>query len=80
MPRQWPSRNRPGGADQNGTDPTSVFIDSTHIKANANKKKFQKEQVSKMAKVYAGQLRREVHAEREKLGKEPIRDDDDDYP
>ena len=42
---------------------------TTHIKASANKKKYQKEQVRKAAKVYSGQLRREVNAEREKLGK-----------
>lgn len=56
-------------------DPSTVFIDGTHIKASANKKKYQKEQVSKAAKVYSGQLRREVNAEREKLGKKPIEDD-----
>ena len=33
-------------------DPSVVFIDGTHIKASANKKKFQKEQVNKAAKVY----------------------------
>ena len=58
-------------------DPSAIFIDGTHIKASANKKKFQKEQVAKVAKVYSGQLRREVNAEREKLGKKPIEDDDD---
>ena len=58
-------------------DPSIIFIDGTHIKASANKKKFQKEQVSKAAKVYSGQLRREVNAEREKLGKKPIEDDED---
>lgn len=57
--------------------PSAVFIDGTHIKASANKKKFQKEQVAKAAKVYSGQLRREVNAEREKLGKEPIEDEND---
>jgi len=59
-------------------DPSIVFIDGTHIKASANKKKFQKEQVKKAAKVYSGQLRREVNAEREALGKKPIEDDDED--
>ena len=59
-------------------DPSAVFIDGTHIKASANKKKFQKEQVKKAAKVYDEQLRREVNEEREKLGKKPINDDDDD--
>ena len=58
-------------------DTSAVFIDGTHIKASANKKKFQKEQVAKAAKVYSGQLRREVNAEREKLGKEPIEDEND---
>ena len=58
-------------------DPSAIFIDGTHIKASANKKKFQKEQVAKAAKVYSGQLRREVNTEREKLGKKPIEDDDD---
>ena len=57
-------------------DPSTIFIDGTHIKASANKKKFQKAQVAKAAKVYSGQLRREVNAEREKLGKKPIEDDE----
>lgn len=62
-------------------DSSAVFIDGTHIKASANKKKFQKEQVAKAAKIYSGQLRREVNAEREKLGKRPIEnEDDDDHP
>ena len=59
-------------------DPSEIFIDGTHIKARANKKKFQKEQAAKAAKVYSEQLRQEVNAEREKLGKKPIEDDDDD--
>lgn len=59
-------------------DPSVVFIDGTHIKASANKKKFQKEQVKKAAKVYEEQLREEVNAEREKLGKKPIEEDHDD--
>ena len=58
-------------------DTSAIFIDGTHIKASANKKKFQKEQVAKAAKVYSGQLRREVNEEREKLGKKPIEDEDD---
>ena len=59
-------------------DPSAIFIDGTHIKASANKKKFQKEQVAKAAKIYSEQLRQEVNAEREKLGKKPIDDDDND--
>ena len=59
-------------------DPSIIFIDGTHIKASANKKKFQKEEVKKAAKVYSGQLRREVNAEREAMGKKPIEEDDED--
>ena len=59
-------------------DPKMIFMDGTHIKASANKKKFQKEKVAKAAKVYAEQLREEVNAEREKLGKKTIEDEDDD--
>lgn len=65
-------------------DPSMVFIDGTHIKASANKKKFQKEQVAKAAKVYAEQLQKEVNEERTQLGKKPIednnKDDNDDTP
>ena len=50
-------------------DPKMIFMDGTHIKASANKKKYQKEKVAKTAKIYAEQLREEVNAEREKLGK-----------
>ncbi len=58
-------------------DPSIIFIDGTHIKASANKKKFQKEKVAKAAKIYSQQLREEVNAEREKLGKKPIEDEND---
>ena len=59
-------------------DPGIIFIDGTHIKASANKKKYQKEQVAKVARIYSGQLRKEVNAERERLGKKPIAEDDED--
>lgn len=58
-------------------DPSIIFIDGTHIKASANKKKFQKQRVAQTAKVYAEQLREEVNTEREKLGKKPIEEEDD---
>ena len=58
-------------------DPSMIFIDGTHIKASANKKKSQKEQVAKAAKVYEEQLRKEVSEERKQLGKK-VNDDDDD--
>ena len=66
-------------------EPSMVFMDGTHIKASANKKKFQKQKVAEAAKIYAEKLREEVNAERKKLGKKPIeeelkdeRDDNDD--
>ena len=60
-------------------DPSIIFIDGTRIKASANKKKFQKQKVAQTAKVYEEQLREEVNAEREKLGKDKIEDDEDDH-
>lgn len=59
-------------------DTSVIFIDGTQIKASANKKKSQKEQVAKVARAYDEQLRREVNADREAHGKKPIEDDDDD--
>ena len=53
-------------------DPSIIFIDGTHIKASANKKKFQKEQVAKAAKVYSGQLRREAKNYNEHFGFVPL--------
>ena len=61
-------------------DSSMVFIDGTHIKVSANKKKYQKEQVAKAARVYAKRLRKEVNAERAKLGKPPVEEEDDDDP
>ena len=55
-------------------DPSAVFVDGTHIKASANKKKHQKKRVAETAKVYSDRLRAEVDAERKKLGKKPIGD------
>ena len=59
-------------------DSSVVFIDGTHIKASANKKKYQKEQVAKAARVYAKRLREEVNEERAKLGKPPVEEEGDD--
>ena len=59
-------------------DSSMVFIDGTHIKASANKKKYQKKQVAKAARVYAKRLREEVNEERAKLGKPPVEEDDED--
>lgn len=58
-------------------DPEAVFIDGTHIKANANFKKRIKEQIPEAAKIYSKQLMEEVNKDREAHDKEPFDDDDD---
>ena len=58
--------------------PGAVFVDGTHIKANANIKKVVKEEVPVAAKRYAKELMDEVNADREAHGKKPFADDEDD--
>ena len=58
--------------------PEVVFIDGTHIKANANLKKAVKRAIPEAAKAYEAQLMEEINADREAHGKKPFRDDDDD--
>ena len=41
-----------------------LFTDSTHLKANANKKKFTKEQVAETTKEYIDELDRAVDLDR----------------
>ena len=55
-----------------------IFIDATHIKANANRKKHREELAVKAARVYDEQLREEINADRASHGKKPLRDKDDD--
>ena len=57
--------------------PKAVFIDGTHIKANANTKKQMKEQIPAAARHYAKELMGEVNADREAHGKKPFDDDND---
>ena len=54
--------------------PEAVFVDGTHIKANANMKKAVKKAVPKAAKVYEKQLMEEINEEREKHDKKPLDD------
>ncbi|WP_202078814.1 IS1182 family transposase [Caldalkalibacillus salinus] len=53
-------------------DPEAVFIDSTHVKANANKKKFIKKKVRTETRRYQEQLTNEVNEDRAKRGKKPF--------
>lgn len=50
---------------------TEFFTDSTHIKANANKKKFKVEVTTKIKKRKLD-LEKEINEEREKIGKKPF--------
>ena len=58
--------------------PGAVFVDGTHMKANANIKKVVKEEVPVAAKRYAKELMEEVNADREAHGKKPFADDTED--
>lgn len=57
--------------------PSAVFIDGTHIKANANTKKQVKAEVPVAAKRYAKELMEEVNADREEHGKKALDDNDE---
>ena len=64
-------------------DKSEVFVDSTHVKACANNKKYTKEVVKEEAKFYARQLSEEIEGDRAEHGKKPLRekkgsDDDSD--
>ena len=59
-------------------DANTIFIDATHIKASANKKKRIKALAQETARAYDQQLREEINQEREKNGKKPLKDKDDD--
>ncbi|WP_053111017.1 MULTISPECIES: IS1182 family transposase [Bacillaceae] len=45
-----------------------VFVDSTHVKASANKWKFEKKIVRKDTRVYQGRLQEEIIPDRESHG------------
>ncbi|WML40038.1 IS1182 family transposase [Neobacillus sp. OS1-2] len=49
-----------------------VFIDSTHVKASANKRKFEKKVVRKETKAYQERLQEEINGDREEHGKKPF--------
>lgn len=53
-------------------DPSVAFIDSTHVKANANKKKFEKKIARVETRTYQDQLDKEINIDREEHGKKPF--------
>jgi transposase len=61
-------------------EPEVVFVDGTHIKANANMKKKVKDAIPVAAKAYEKQLREEVNRDREDHDKKPFDDDPPDQP
>ncbi|MFB0843347.1 IS1182 family transposase [Paenibacillus oleatilyticus] len=50
-----------------------LITDSTHLKANANKRKFIKQEVEKSVKTYLDDLDEAVQADREAHGKKPLK-------
>lgn len=63
-------------------DPSVMFVDGTHIKASANKRKASKHASKRETKFFGDELRKEVIKDRELHGKKPLKDkknDDDDY-
>ena len=60
-------------------DPSTIFVDATHVKAAANRKKSKKILVArKTARFYDEQLKSEINADREAHGKKPFKDKEDD--
>lgn len=56
----------------------AVFIDASHVKANANKNKYVKKMAQHRVHKYKRDLMLEINADREEHGKKPFNDDHDD--
>ncbi len=62
-------------------NPNEVFVDATHVKANANSRKMQKRIAKEEALFYEDLLKKEINNDRADHGKKPLKDkDDDDHP
>ena len=68
--------------DKGVVDVSTLFVDGTHVKAAANRKKAKKIMVAKKAaKFYDSALQKEINEDREEHGKKPFDfDDDNDTP
>lgn len=64
--------------DNNLIDPSIIFVDGTHIKANANKKKFYKKEVTVVFTQFEKQIQKEINQFRKENGRDDFEDDDDD--
>jgi transposase len=54
-------------------DTSAVFVDSTHVKANANKHKYISAVVQKEVKSYQKELEEEIEKDRAEHGKKPLK-------
>lgn len=59
-------------------DESVVFVDSTHVKARANSKKYEDVIVEEQALWYEKELREEIDRDREAHGKKPLKDEKED--
>lgn len=64
--------------DHGLVDGKVLYTDSTHLKANANKKKYIEKQVAQSTKAYIEELDKAVEADRAAHGKKPLKPRDDD--
>ena len=62
------------GIDSGYVKPEVIFVDSTHIKANANRKKQMKVHVPAAVKTYEEQLHKEINEDRDDHGKKPLKE------
>lgn len=61
-------------ADKHGfINLSEIYIDSTHIKASANKRKYTKKEIETEAKKYQEELEKEINDDREKHDKKPLK-------
>lgn len=54
-------------------DDENIFIDGTHIKANANNHKYKNEVIEKTAKYYEEALQAEIEKDRAEHNKKPLK-------
>ena len=61
-------------------DGTTLYTDSTHLKANANKNKYEKRLVEQSTRSYLAELDADITKEREAHGKKPLKTKDNEPP
>ena len=65
------------GIDSGYVKPEVIFVDSTHIKANANRKKQMKVHVPAAVKTYEDQLHKEINEDRDDHDKKPLKEQEE---